>query len=74
MLLTKRMTVFRQKGKLYRRSEETHRLRLYWGTDLAPILREIGFSARVIRAYGKFRLTGNRVAFLARKSDDSPQG
>jgi len=67
MVLTRRMTVFRQTGKLYRRSEETHRLRLYWGADLARLLREIGFSARVLRAYGKYPLTGNRVALLARK-------
>jgi SAM-dependent methyltransferase len=71
MLLTRRMTVFRQMGKLYRRSEETHRLRLCWGTDLARNLREVGFSARLIRAYGKFRLTGNRVALLAKKSHSS---
>jgi SAM-dependent methyltransferase len=67
MVLTRRMVVFRQIGKLYRRSEETHLLRLYWGADLARLLREIGFNTRVLRAYGKYPLTGNRVAFLARK-------
>jgi SAM-dependent methyltransferase len=67
MLLTRRMTLFRQVGKFYRRSEETHRLRLYWAVDLARILREVGFHARVLRAYGKYRLTGNRAALLARK-------
>jgi SAM-dependent methyltransferase len=67
MVLTRRMIVFRKIGKLYRRSEETHRLRLYWGVDVARILRDIGFHARVLRAYGKYPLTGNRVAILARK-------
>jgi hypothetical protein len=42
-------------------------LRLYWATDLATILRDIGFQARVLRGYGKYRLTGNRAALLARK-------
>src|SRR5712692_10467351 len=41
MVLTRRMTLFRQVGKLYRRSEETHRLRLYRAADLARILRDI---------------------------------
>jgi SAM-dependent methyltransferase len=67
MVLTRRMVVFRQIGKLHRRSEETHRLRLYWGADLARILRDIGFHVRVLRAYGQYPLKGNRVALLARK-------
>jgi SAM-dependent methyltransferase len=67
MILTRRMTVFRKVGSLYRRSEETHRLRLYWGADLARTLRTLGFRARVLRAYGKYPLTGNRVAIQARK-------
>jgi SAM-dependent methyltransferase len=67
MTVSRRMTIFRKVGKFYRRSEETHRLRLYWGADLARILREIGFRVRVMRGYGKYRLTGNRVALLATK-------
>ncbi len=47
MILTRRMTVFRKVGKLYRRSEESHRLRLYWGAVLARVLRDIGFRVRV---------------------------
>lgn len=68
MALTRRMIVFRRVGNLYRRSEETHRLRLYWSGDLVRILRDIGFRGRVLRSYGSYRLTGNRVALLARKS------
>jgi len=68
MILTRQMTAFRRAGyHHYRRSEETHRLRLYWGADVARILRKLGFRARVLRGYGKYRLTGNRVAILARK-------
>jgi len=67
MALTRRIIVFRKSGKLYRRSEETHQLRLYWGSELARALRSIGFRVRVLRSYGSYRLTGNRVALLARK-------
>jgi SAM-dependent methyltransferase len=67
MTLTRRMIVFRKVGKHYRRSEETHQLRLYWGSELARVLRSIGFRVRVLRSYGSYRLTGNRVALLARK-------
>jgi SAM-dependent methyltransferase len=68
MILTRHMTTFRRAGyQHYRRSEETHRLRLYWAADLARILREIGFRAKVLRGYGKYRLIGNRAALLARK-------
>lgn len=65
-LLIRRMTTFRQVGKLYRRSEETHRLRLYRGADLATELRGAGFSVRVQRAYGRMRLPPAHAAFLAR--------
>ena len=67
LVLIRRMTLFRQVGKLYRRSEETHRLRLYCAADLARILRDIGFHVRVLRGYGKCRLTGNRAALIARR-------
>jgi SAM-dependent methyltransferase len=67
MALTRRMTIFRKVGNLYRRSEETHRVRLYWGADLARVLRAIGFRVRIMRAYGKYRLKGNRVALVATK-------
>jgi SAM-dependent methyltransferase len=66
-ILTRRMTIFRKVGQFYRRSEEIHCLKLYRGTDLARILRDIGFSVRLMRGYGKYRLKGNRVAIVATK-------
>jgi SAM-dependent methyltransferase len=66
-LLTRRMTTFRRVGKLYRRGEETHQLRLYRGAELAAELRKTGFRARVLGGYGAFRLPGKRVVLLARK-------
>ncbi len=66
--LTRKMTIFRKAGKLYRRSEETHRLQLYKGSEIAAILRRIGFHVRVIRGYGKLRFRKAHAGFIARKS------
>jgi SAM-dependent methyltransferase len=66
-LLIRRMTAFRQVGKLYRRSEETHRLRLYRSSDIAAELRGAGFAVRVVRAYGRMPLPSANTAFVATK-------
>lgn len=66
-LLIRRMTTFRQVGELYRRSEETHRLRLYRSSDIAAELRAAGFSVRVLRAYGRMSLPSGNAAFVATK-------
>jgi SAM-dependent methyltransferase len=65
--LTRRMTSFRRVGKLYRRSEETHRLQLYRGTELARQLRRLGFRVRLRRGYGSMPLGHGWVALVARK-------
>jgi SAM-dependent methyltransferase len=64
-LLTRRITSFRQVGKLYRRSEEVHRLRLYDESELVAELRRVGFDVRIIRGYGQFRFRGRFVGFVA---------
>jgi hypothetical protein len=61
------MTIFRQVGRLYRRMEETHRLQLYEGAELANELRRLGFKVRLRRGYGKLRFTRPVVAILSRK-------
>ncbi len=66
-MLTRQMTIFRSVSKLYRRSEETHRLQLHKGPDIAAALREIGFRVRIVRGYGKLRFKRAHVAFIARK-------
>jgi len=66
-LLVRRMTTFRRVGKLYRRSEETHRLRLYRSSDVAADLRAAGFTVRVLRAYGRMPLPSGNAAFVATK-------
>jgi SAM-dependent methyltransferase len=65
--LTRRITSFRRKGKLYRRSEEIHRLHLYRGAELAAVLRAIGFHVRLSRNYGKLEFPKGLVAVVARK-------
>ncbi|MBZ5705277.1 MAG: class I SAM-dependent methyltransferase [Acidobacteriia bacterium] len=67
-LLTRRITVFRKIGKLYRRSEEVHRVRLYPRSQITRQLESAGFRVRVLRSYGKQSFATGHVAFLARKT------
>ncbi|MFK8003912.1 MAG: class I SAM-dependent methyltransferase [Polyangiales bacterium] len=64
---TRRIVSFRQVGEDYRRTEETHTLRLYKGTDLAAELREIGFRVRPVRSYGSQHFRPGHVGMVARK-------
>jgi SAM-dependent methyltransferase len=66
-VLTRRHTTFRKVGKLYRRGEEVHQLHLYHGTELVDALRRLGFRARLLRAYGDFRLPLGIAGIVARK-------
>lgn len=66
-VLTREITTFRRHGETFRREHETHRLRLYRGTDVADELRRVGFRARTLRSYGRFRLLPGLVALRARK-------
>lgn len=68
-LLTRQITSFRKVGKLYRRGEEVHRLRLFPGPELADRLRGLGFRVRLLRGYGPFRFPPGYVALLARKPE-----
>jgi len=65
--LTRRIVSFRRMGKLYRRSEETHLLHLYSGSELLAELSRAGFEARLLGGYGRFRFAPAHVGFLARK-------
>ena len=63
----RRIVSFRRVGKLYRRTEETHALRLYRATELAADLRRIGFRARTFRSYGKLPLRAGCAGIVASK-------
>lgn len=65
--LRRHIACFRKAGKLFRRSEETHMLRLYWARDLIKDLRLCGFKARKLKAYGDFRLPPGMAAIVAVK-------
>ena len=66
-ILTRRIITFRKDGTGYRRSDETHRQRLYKSTEIARELRRAGFRVRIVRSYGRFKLPKARAAFIARK-------
>jgi SAM-dependent methyltransferase len=67
-LLRRRITAFREIGKVYRRSEEVHDLRLYAAGDLAEDLTACGFRVRILRGYGRFRTPPGITVFVAAKS------
>jgi SAM-dependent methyltransferase len=66
-VLVRRITTLRRAARGQRRSEETHRLRLYTREEVARALRAAGFRVRVRVRLGGASLTGNRVAFVARR-------
>lgn len=65
--LTRRITTFRRIGSVYRRSGETHRLRLYRPSEVAARLRATGFRVRILRGYGDLEFPRGLSGFLARK-------
>lgn len=65
--LTRRMTIFRKVGRLYRRNEELHRLRLYKASEMTTMLRSAGFRVRTVRSYGDMRFPHGLVGFIARR-------
>ncbi len=65
--LIRRITAFRKRGHTYRRTSETHTLRLYSGAEVARQLRDVGFRVRRLPGYGETRLLASRVGFVARK-------
>ncbi len=67
-LLTRRITSFRRVGKLYRRSDEVHRLHLYERSELLGELIRAGFQAEILAGYGRFRFSPAHTGFLARKA------
>jgi SAM-dependent methyltransferase len=66
-VLERRIVTFRKWGRGYRRSDELHRQALYPASEIAGELNALGFSVRVSRQYGRFRLLKSRAAFIARK-------
>ena len=65
--LIRRIISFRKIGERYRRTDETHRQRLYEPARVADELRRVGFLARISRGYGRYPLPEAHRAFTARK-------
>ena len=65
--LTRRITTFRRDGSGWRRSGETHELRLYPPAELAAMLRSAGFRVRIRRGYGARPLGPGLRVFLCRR-------
>ena len=61
------MTTFRRVGRLYRRGDETHRLRLHRPADVTAALRRAGFRVSAAGAYGAMELGPGHTAYFARK-------
>jgi SAM-dependent methyltransferase len=66
-LLSRRIIIFRKVGRHYRRSEETHHLRLYEPLHIAQQLGQMGFEVNLLRGYGRFKFAPGLVGFVARK-------
>ncbi|HTS47805.1 MAG TPA: methyltransferase domain-containing protein [Bryobacteraceae bacterium] len=66
-MLRRRIVTFRRIRKAFRRSEETHLLRLYAADDLVTDLTRCGFRARKLKAYGRFQFPRGIAGILAVK-------
>jgi SAM-dependent methyltransferase len=71
-ILTRRITTFRKFGNLYRRDQETHRLRLYERSTVSGELRRIGFKVSTLAGYGPQRFPKACAGFVARKPFRAP--
>lgn len=65
--LTRHIVTFRKSGKGYRRSEETHVLRLYPSTLIASMLRKNGFKVEILAGYGRTKFPLGLKGFVAVK-------
>lgn len=65
--LVRHITTFRQVGKLFRRAEETHSLKVYPQAETSAWLREVGFRVRRYPGYDEYRFPPGQIVFLAEK-------
>ncbi|HUJ51374.1 MAG TPA: class I SAM-dependent methyltransferase [Bryobacteraceae bacterium] len=66
-VLRRRIVTFRKIHSAFRRSEETHVLRLYRANELLTELTRCGFGARRLSRYGRFRFPRGIAGILAVK-------
>ena len=66
--LTRDITLFRRVGDRWRRSDETHQLRLHRPRDVLALLRDAGFEARQTKGYGPVHFEPGWAGFVARRA------
>ncbi len=64
-ILTRRLTMFRKVDGAYRKSRETHRVRIYPRDDIRAALERAGFACTMRRSFGRHRLMAGDVAVFA---------
>ncbi len=67
-ILTRRLIAKRIIGTIWRRTRETHRVRIHSREEIGRLLAAAGFSAHMRRSFGRYRLMPGDVAVIARKS------
>ena len=67
-LLTRTITTFRKVGKLYRRDQEIHRLRLVTRSELLAQLNSLGFKVHTLEGYGQLQFLLGHTGFVAHKT------
>lgn len=70
----RRVTVFRQAGDGWRRSDEVHRLRIPASAEVVAALREAGFAVRTRSRWHLEPLLPRRLAFIARRRSLAKRG
>jgi SAM-dependent methyltransferase len=68
-VLTRRLDVKRLAGRIWRRTRETHRVRIYSRREVQRALESAGFSFRTRRSYGRGPLLPGDVVVIAMKKD-----
>ncbi|MDX2151800.1 MAG: class I SAM-dependent methyltransferase [Bryobacteraceae bacterium] len=66
-IVTRDITTFRSAGKLWRRTDERHRLLTFDRSEIYEELGRAGFHVKMLRGYGEATFPRAHVGFLARK-------
>jgi SAM-dependent methyltransferase len=66
-IIHREIVAFRKVGGAYRRSHETHVLRLYSASEIALDLKRCGFRVRVVQSFGGFRFPRGIEGLIAVK-------
>ncbi|HBY64038.1 MAG TPA: class I SAM-dependent methyltransferase [Solibacterales bacterium] len=66
-IVTRDITTFRRAGKLWRRTDEQHRLRTFDRSEIYEELGRAGFHVKLLRGYGDATFPRAHAGYLARK-------